>query len=631
MGNDLSLPRYRGGLLAPTPDPNDVPSEIGGVPPPQSPLPPPLAPGNPYPTARHGVAHTRQTDPIPNVSPRTRANALIATLNIKGRTSPHCGPGPISKWTAINWVLQEKKISILCVQETHLDENYAHQIDSLFGRKIHLAYSKPADNLTAQAGVALIINKELLTPTEVLNTELIPGRALITTIKWHNDQRLTIINIYAPNSPHAHAPFWTQIQQRLPDHPFPPDLLLGDFNITEDPIDRAPAHADHDIAIQCLRDLRLKHNLHDVWRQENPSTRLFTYASTNGALSRLDRIYARTPIAKSLYSWDHCHTSIPSDHVMTLVRFAPSKLPFVGKGRWTWPLGILSNKNLLMEITDLGINLQQALECPATHPAHTPQLLWESFKSDITTLAKQTTRTHLPKMQHRINALHNDIHLSKQDPQLDNNPDAHSHTAVLIAELQHLERKHYKNSYARAQAQWFDKGETVSKYWSATVSPRRPRDIIYSLLDPTTNSLTTKSSKMAAIARNHHSSLQNLDLPASNNPAHIAAQAAILQNIPNAQKLHDPESLLHSPITPDQLSRALHISKNGTATGPDGIPYEVWKLLHNTHRTLQKTNKPSFNVVKCLITVYNDIQLHGTAPNLNFSAGWMCPIYKKKD
>ena len=175
MGNDPSLPRYRGGLLAPTTDPNDVPSEIGGIPPPQSPLPPPLAPGNPYPTARHGVAHTRQTDPIPNVSPRTRANALIATLNIKGRTSPHCGPGPISKWTAINWVLREKKISILCVQETHLDENYAHQIDSLFGHKIHLAYSKPADNLTAQAGVALIINKELLTPTEVLNTELIPG------------------------------------------------------------------------------------------------------------------------------------------------------------------------------------------------------------------------------------------------------------------------------------------------------------------------------------------------------------------------------------------------------------------------------------------------------------------------
>lgn len=99
--------------------------------------------------------------------------------------------------------------------------------------------------------------------------------------------------------------------------------------------------------------------------------------------------------------------------------------------------------------------------------------------------------------------------LSEQNQQLDDNPDPRSHVAALTAELQHLERKRYKNSYARAQARWFDKGETMTKHWSATVTPRRPRDIIYSLVDPTTKSLTTKSSKMASIARTYHNELQD--------------------------------------------------------------------------------------------------------------------------
>ena len=329
--------------------------------PPTPPTHPPLHPQTPDPPqlpARQGTAHTRQPDTIPRTKPRSRANALIATLNTKGRASSHCGPGPISKWTAISRVLRENKISILCIQESHLDDTYAQQIETLFGRRLHLSYSKPTDDPTSHAGVAIIVNKELMSPTEISSTELIPGRALATAIEWHNDQRLTIVNVYAPNSPYAHAAFWTQLQQRLQDHPFPPDLLLGDFNLVEEPLDRAPAHTDRDNATVCLRDLRLDHNLVDAWRQDNPTTRLFTYTSPNGSLSRLDRIYSRANLTRSLYDWDLAHTSIPSDHAMILVRYVPNKLPFVGKGRWTWPLGILPNKDLLSKIIDLGSALQ---------------------------------------------------------------------------------------------------------------------------------------------------------------------------------------------------------------------------------------------------------------------------------
>ena len=106
---------------------------------------------------------------------------------------------------------------------------------------------------------------------------------------------------------------------------------------------------------------------------------------------------------------------------------------------------------------------------------------------------------------------------------------------------------------------------------------------------------------------------------------------SVLSEIPTAQTLNDQHSPLHTLITEDQIIQALHTSKNSTATGLDGIPYELWKTLNTRHVTDTKQQKPTFDVIKCLRVVYNEIQTEGTDPTLQFAAGWMCPIYKKKD
>ncbi|KAI0042576.1 multicopper oxidase [Auriscalpium vulgare] len=65
------------------------------------------------------------------------------------------------------------------------------------------------------------------------------------------------------------------------------------------------------------------------------------------------------------------------------------------------------------------------------------------------------------------------------------------------------------------------------------------------------------------------------------------------------------------------------------ATGLDGCPYELWKKLHEIHLEQVKNDKPSFDVVGTLTTVFQDIQRHGVDPKSDFAEGWMCPIYKK--
>ena len=84
-------------------------------------------------------------------------------------------------------------------------------------------------------------------------------------------------------------------------------------------------------------------------------------------------------------------------------------------------------------------------------------------------------------------------------------------------------------------------------------------------------------------------------------------------------------------ITENQLSKALLLSKDRSATGLNGIPYELWKTLQKRHDKMKHKNKPSFDIIKTLTYVFRDIQEHGVDNKTDFTTGWMCPLFKKKD
>ena len=84
-------------------------------------------------------------------------------------------------------------------------------------------------------------------------------------------------------------------------------------------------------------------------------------------------------------------------------------------------------------------------------------------------------------------------------------------------------------------------------------------------------------------------------------------------------------------VTEEQVSKALHRTKDGTAIGLDGCPYELWKALEKRHNNLQHRSMPSFDIIKALTHLFQDIQEHGVDDRTNFTTGWMCPLFKKKD
>ena len=185
--------------------------------------------------------------------------------------------------------------------------------------------------------------------------ELIPGRALITRILWHGDNLLTILNICAPNNHLENEAFWNELKQKLVARNIPRlDLMMGDFNIVEDAIDRLPPHQDHLDATQALYELRSMLCLKDGWCGYKGNEKVYSYLQkANNIHSRIDHIYATSNIVKTENKWDIKISPINTDHNTISVRIANPGIPNQRHGRWQMPIFLLRDHEFQKETKQL--------------------------------------------------------------------------------------------------------------------------------------------------------------------------------------------------------------------------------------------------------------------------------------
>ncbi|KAG1790735.1 Endonuclease/exonuclease/phosphatase, partial [Suillus variegatus] len=182
------------------------------------------------------------------------------------------------KWPHINQLIKEKKIGVLALQETHLTKEDEDVLNTTPGFRIHIISSiDPARTNTK--GVAIVINKRLLGTSGIKMHELVPGRALLTIIPWHKNTPIRILAIYAPNDALANQQFWELTKLKLRNL-LKPDLMLGDFNVVEDSLDRLPPKTDSANASHSLHQLKSHLQMKDGWRHENLSALSYTFSQS---------------------------------------------------------------------------------------------------------------------------------------------------------------------------------------------------------------------------------------------------------------------------------------------------------------------------------------------------------------
>lgn len=575
-----------------------------------------------------------------------KANINIASLNINGYASPARNMNGIEKWSTIYQSMKENKIAILALQETHLDDNMLHSIENCFGKRLSVVNSKLPDNPRASAGVAFVINRALVAPKDLEYTELIEGRALAIKFKWHNDEEIALLNIYAPNDRKAHPDFWeTMDRKRRSKGLRRPDLMLGDFNVTEEPMDRTPAHLDDTDAIAALRNLRQCLGLEDSWRHAFPHDREFTYrAQLNGQAikSRLDRIYSSKETASALFEWKISQTSVPTDHWMVSVKYAPAQAPFIGNGRWTMQIPELENDTLIDRLIDRGMILQEKLNNPLTNQAprgkENPQSLWTSFKDDVVKITKKHCAESRGRLGKKIHVIERDIKSLTRNPEIDTDDRVRAEEAFLANELATLKHIRARDKKDEGRAVIVNHGEVLGGVWSGMNKDRKPRDLITRLKTPnwpndTIAPLERDTRRMAKLARDYHEALQSKDIIiADDSPVLMEKTNEILKEVRDDQRLTQQNiNKTNWIITYPQVLRALKLAKNGTATGLDGCPYELWKKLNKVYEEKKAQGGTGFDIVAALNALFQDIQVFGIEEKSDFASGWMCPLYKKKD
>ena len=568
---------------------------------------------------------------VPLYQPRRRRkNLKVASLNMNGR-----GSRLQDKWGAINNVMKRRRIAILGLQETHPNEEMQKTIGRRFKNTMHIVHSADPSDPNTTGGVSVAIHKSMVDTKEITHQTVIPGRAILVEIPWGGNERLRILNVYAPVKNAEKTDFWKALLKAVEDDEnLRPDIMMGDFNLVENPeIDRLNNRrgSDPPAARDAMAKLTMELNMADGWRRRHPKKRGYTFIGSSQ--SRLDRIYTREDIYPWCTDWKIEHPGFGTDHSLVSVQVTSENMPFIGRGRWAIPVNLLKNKQLKKETQELARKLQSDVEQAALMNRATgdPQLAMKTFKTKVVELYKSYQKTHQPRLENAIKSLQKELENKADAPDL--TADEVQEQSMLITErINALEKKRRDEARLLSSARNRLEGETMSKHWVRSAREAAPRDTIRALRNPLGDQTRqeTRSDKMAEIAKEYHEQLLAID----RNPGEEPDERRLTKVLENVNAKLSPEgiSTLRGDINEEEIAVAIMSTANDKVAGLDGVPVELWKLLHQQYKSAKENERHKYcNITAVLAKIFKNISMNGVTDGTNFSEGWMCPIYKKKE
>jgi hypothetical protein len=463
--------------------------------------------------------------------------------------------------------------------------------------------------------------------------------------------------------------FWDSLSELWMSTDLPvPDSLGGDFNVVEEPIDRLPHRSDARDTTAALARFKRLLDLKDGWRAINPDTKDYTFTSNHHSmtLSRIDRFYASPAVLKHSRHWSISDAAGGlTDHRMVSFQLSAPGSPYIGKGRYTMPLFLLRDKELIDFVIKKGCELELKINTSPDDMVAI-QTDFKAFKDDILNFARRRAKEAIGALEESKQKLQREKiatlngpappavpdadppHLNPDPdpltpaPDEGGPPDTGTTTAEKAAAIQQaindITERQRERKRTETRIRCHTELDRITKFSVRMSKESKPRDTIEYLQRTDTNPAqgSKRSSEMAEIARDYHNDLQ-FDETEIDHDAKDAAITAALVGLSSHED--DPEmQILSQPLTEADVLTALLQAASGTAAGMDGVPTELWKKLHELYLESLRANKaangpqrPVFNVVKVLTQVYNSIEKHGVVTGTQFATGWMCPIWKKKD
>jgi hypothetical protein len=293
---------------------------------------------------------------------------------------------------------------------------------------------------------------------------------------------------------------------------------------------------------------------------------------------------------------------------------------------------MLQDETLIRTIQSLGRKLEEKLDNgEARSSTVNPQTHFQSFKNEIAGQTRARAKVTVPKINLQIQHMREECTTLLKKPDVDNNTESQLSIGILEERIAQLENFRYKKARTATAAHDKLEGETISKYWSEVNKSRTPRDAIYTLEKPDTvpAECETKSKNMAELARNYHHNLLSAGLDTPPAMCETILSEVLASVHPDDTLQETDKEAMGSRLSEQDVLYALKSSKNGTATGMNGLPYKLWKMLNEKYEADTKADRPSFNIIKtqeCLTILKN---MEWYLPPISLKAGCALSIRKR--
>ena len=125
----------------------------------------------------------------------------------------------------------------------------------------------------------------------------------------------------------------------------------------------------------------------------------------------------------------------------------------------------------------------------------------------------------------------------------------------------------------------------MSKYWARSAKENTPHDTICALRNPLQNPTRseTHSEKMVKLAKEYHEEL----LRADQNPSEEPDEEKLIRTTRNLGMKLSPENIgkLQQHLSREEVTATMMETANDKAARFDGIPIELWKMLHQQYKS----------------------------------------------
>lgn len=414
-----------------------------------------------------------------------------------------------------------------------------------------------------------------------------------------------VLNVYAPaHSKRERYQFFNSLYQHiapLVNNQIHTDRLfiMGDFNYD---LQRSGLHLNAPSTWLTWLDL----HFFNCTRDELHFDGIPTYRHSN-YLSTIDYIYAPSQFSSSIHHKDISFVNNEwTDHALLSATFTMGP-PKLGKGLWR-------GNPLLFQQPSFRRQLNDALTShyPRLHDMPSPQSQWESIKGIITHHLKTHSRQQADWRKKQLSALQ-----SKRNRFLRSKPPAAIRAwrlPIMERQIATLQQEMVDVQALRAGQRWRERGETSAGYLKRTIQDRQVKRSIATLQHPHTGAMCSTTSDMHSAVQCFYQELYSPE------PISTSAMDTMLTQLPSTLRLEDSdqEDLVRA-FSLDDLQSAASRTPHHSSPGPDGLPYQAWRLVF-TH--------PLYT--NLVMRVYDDALQHGIFPS-SWNDTCMCLLPKKGD